>query len=252
MSNFYIFLLILLFSTSQSKISAQEKTISDPLLQYNRFFEIGLLASANRTNTNFSEFSNSDGVYVFKKNQYLPSLDINLNCGWLIKDSEYTGLWTIKSGCNYVNRSATLLNGSSENLRLKTGYLQIPIHVGYRSPIKYNTFKNNMFRAFEVNVGLFMAFPLHEKLDHPDNLDSKGSEITFSYIKAGYFAELVLSSLNDFGKGHKFGIRISNEFTGIGKILGTSNELYPFYRSIGIFYNPHNKYWLHKKSQSNS
>ena len=63
---------------------------------------------------------------------------------------------------------------------------QIPIQFGFRSPLKYNTVKNNLYRAFEFNAGVYAAMPTMQKLDSPDNLDASSQVLPLNYFKFGF------------------------------------------------------------------
>lgn len=223
-------------------LNAQENMPADPLLKFKNFYEIGLGLNASRVNTNHTEFNTSNGQYNFQKNSYLPNLDASLNYGWLLHQQDGSITWTLKTGLNVLSRNANLTNSYGANLRLYTGYMQIPIQIGFRSPLKYNTFKNNLYRAFEFNTGVYAALPSLQKLDDPNNVDTKAKTIPPNYLKFGLIGEVLFTAFDSKGHGHKFGIRVSSDFTAIAKFADTPNELYPYYYSIGIFYNIMNKY----------
>jgi len=221
---------------------AQESMPVDPILKFKNFYEIGLGINATRVNTNHTEFNTSRGPYNFQKNSYLPNLDASLNYGWLFHQEDGSTTWTLKTGLNVLSRSADLTNSEGANLRLYTSYMQIPIQIGFRSPLKYNTFKNNLYRAFEFNAGVYVALPSLQKLDDPNNVDTRAATIPPNYLKFGLISEVLFTALDSKGHGHKFGIRVSSDFTAMAKFADTPNELYPYYYSIGIFYNIMNKY----------
>jgi flagellar hook protein FlgE len=235
-------LLILVLSLTAFNVIAQENLPTDPLLNFKKFYEIGLSVNGTRVNTNHTEFNTSNGQFKFEKNNYLPNIDGSFNYGWLFKDKENSSVWSLKTGINIVNRNANLTDSVNSNLRLYTGYLQLPILFGFRSPLRYNTVKNNFYRAFEINAGVYAATPLMQKLDNPDNLDASGENLPSNYIKIGIIGEIVFTALDSKGHGHKFGIRASNDFPTILKLKETPNELYPYYYTIGLFYNITNIY----------
>lgn len=224
------------------QLKAQEITQTDPLSNFKNFYEIGIFVGGTRVNTNHTHFNTTNGYYDFNKNNYLPVIDASFNYGWLIKDKESNGIWTLKTGINLLSRNANLTDSIGANLRLNTGYLQIPIQFGFRSPLKYNTVKNNLYRAFEFNAGVYAATPIMQKLDNPDNVDAGSQALPTNYFKFGIIGEVVFTALDSKGHGHKFGIRVSNDFATIVKIKETPNELYPYYYTIGLFYNITNRY----------
>jgi hypothetical protein len=232
----------LVLSLTALNVTAQENLTTDPLLNFKNFYEIGLCANGTRVNTNYTIFNSSKGQYMFQKNNFLPAIDASFNYGWLFKDKESSLIWTLKTGINILNRNANLKDSIGSNLRLNTGYLQIPIQFGFRSPLNYNTVKNNFYRAFEINAGVFVATPIMQKLDNPDNLDAGGVALSANYLKFGFIGEVVFTALDRKGHGHKFGMRVSNDFPSILKIKKTPNDLYPYYYTIGLFYNLTNKY----------
>jgi hypothetical protein len=234
--------IILGFSLTAFNVTAQENLQTDPLLNYKNFYEIGLSVNGTRVNTNHTVFNTSKGQYNFQKNNYLPTIDASFNYGWLFKDKENNSIWTLKTGINMLSRTANLTDSVGSNLRLYTGYLQIPIQFGFRSPLKYNTVKNNFYRAIEINAGVYAATPITQKLDNPDNLDAGGKTLPTNYFKFGFIGEVVFTALDSKGHGHKFGIKVSNDFPTILKVKETPNELYPYYSTIGIFYNIMNIY----------
>jgi hypothetical protein len=223
-------------------VTAQENFPTDPLMNFKNFYEIGIFAGGTRVNTNYTVFNTSNGQYNFQKNNYLPIIDASFNYGWLFKLNDSSHIWTLKTGVNVLNRNANLIDSLGSNLRLNTGYLQIPIQYGFRSPLKYNTVKNNLYRAFEFNAGVYAATPVMQKLDNPDNLDASGEVLPTNYFKFGFIGEIVFTALDSKGQGHKFGLRVSSDFPTILKINETPNELYPYYYTIGLFYNLTNRY----------
>jgi hypothetical protein len=229
-------------SLTAFRVTAQENLPTDPLLNFENFYEIGFSANGTRVNTNHTVFKTSDGQYNFQKNNYLPTIDASFNYGWLFKDKTNSSIWTLKTGVNLLSRNANLFDSLGSHLRLNTGYLQIPIQFGFRSPIKYNTVKNNLYRAFEFNAGVYAATPIMQKLNSPDNLDADSQTLPTNYFKFGFMGEILFTALDSKGHGHKFGIRVSNDFPTILKIKETPNELYPYYNTIGLFYNISNRY----------
>jgi hypothetical protein len=235
-------IIILGISLVSFNVKAQESLTTDPLLNFKNFYEIGISANGTRVNTNHTVFNTLNGKYSFQKNNYLPTIDASFNYGWLFKDKESSRILTFKTGVNLLSRNANLTDSIGSNLRLTTGYLQIPFQFGYRGPIKYNTVKNNLYRAFEFNAGVYAATPIMQKLDNPDNLNAGGEALPSNYFKFGFIGEVIFTALDSRGHGHKFGVRVSNDFTTIAKIKETPNELYPYYYTIGLFYNISNRY----------
>lgn len=226
--------------------SNAQDTIQDPLLKFDRFGEMSLAFNATRVNTNNTEFSTSNGDYTFKKNDFLPSVDFNVNFGWLLNKNGIHGISSIKTGLNFTTRSADLLDQNGNSLRLSTNYLVLPVQYSIRKPLTFNTVKNNLFRAMEYSAGFYVSSPFYQKLDHPDNIDSQGNYTWFNYLKFGFIAEVAFTSLNEDGNGHKFGFRVSSDFTSITRFSDTENELYPYFVNIGVFYNISNDYFKKK------
>lgn len=222
--------------------TAQETFTTDPLLKFKHFYEIGISANATRVNTNHTVFNTPSGQYNFQKNNFLPGIDGNINFGWLFKDKESNLIWTLKTGVNILGRSADLTDANGASLRLTTSYLQIPLQLGFRFPMRYNTVKNDLYRAIEVNAGVYAAMPTMQKLDHPDNIDSRTSSLPLNYLKFGFIGEIVFTALNSQGHGHRFGMRATNDFAAIAKFKETPNQLYPYYVTVGFFYNLSNNY----------
>jgi hypothetical protein len=230
------------FYLSAFYATAQENLLSDPLLNFKNFYEIGISVNATRVNTNHTAFNTSNGEYNFLKNNYLITSDASFNYGWLFQEKESKLISTLKTGVNILSRNADLTDSTGTNLRLGTVYLQIPVQFGFRSPLKYNTVKNNLYRALECNAGFYTATPIMQKLDHSDNLDARGKSLPTNYFKFGFIGEIVFTALDNKGNGHKFGLRVSTDYTTILKIKDTPNQLYPYHYSIGLFYNILNRY----------
>lgn len=233
--------LLIGFSLILAQLTAQDNVSTDPLLQYRNFYEIGISINGTRVNTDYTQFNTSTGVYNFNKNKYLPAIEATFNYGWLFSEKKGNTIWTIKTGGNLLSRAANLVDSAGHDLRLSTGYLQVPVQFGFHKPLKYNTVRNNLFRAIELNAGVYSATPFIQKLDYSDNLDSDGKALAFNYFRFGLLGEIIISALNQQGYGHKFGIRASYDFPYILKIKETENELYPYYLTIGFFYNLANK-----------
>lgn len=224
------------------QLSAQSAAPSDPLLNFKGFTEIGFVANGTRINSNHSTFKTKAGNFNFEKNTYLMSLDAYLTFGKLIKEKDGKTIRSIKTGINVINRKANLFDSAGTKWRHSTTFLQVPVQFGFRIPQRFNTVKNNLYRAFEFNIGFYLSIPMFEKLDHPDNVDSPGDFIPFGYIRPGFISELVYTALDSKGHGHKFGIRTNTELAHISEYKGTPSQLYPIYSTIGLFYNIANYY----------
>jgi hypothetical protein len=234
---------IWLFVQPCGQLSAQEIVPADPLWNFRHFYEIGLSASGVRVNTNYTHFNTPSGVFDFRKNRYLPVLDASFNFGWLLKDREDEGpIWTVKTGLNILNRNADLRDSNGQTWRLSTSYIQLPVQFGYRIPMNFNTVKNNLYRAFELNAGVYAATPLQQKLDHPDNVDTKPGNAFGNYLRFGFIGEILFTAFNSKGHGHKFGLRVSADMNNLVRLKETPHRLYPYYYSLGIVYNILNRY----------
>jgi len=234
--------ILFILCLGMTSVKGQETITKDPLLQFKKFYEIGFAVNATRVNTKYTEFKTDNGNFSFVKNKYLPNFDGYLNCGWLLKNKGGNPIMTIKTGLNFINRNADLKDSLMNNLRFYSGYIQIPIQYGFRFPMQYNTVKYNLFRAIEFNVGLYGSIPIFEKLDSKDNIDAAGTNLFGNYVRFGITGELVFTALNEKGHGHKFGIKVSKDFTTILKLKDSKFDLYPFYYTIGLFYNLTNIY----------
>ncbi|MCC6384090.1 MAG: hypothetical protein LC117_05185 [Bacteroidia bacterium] len=214
----------------------------DPLAGFKNFFEIGISVSAVRINTEFTRFQTLKGDFEFRKNHYQPSIDADFSFGWLINDKSAPVIWRVNTGVNLLNRNAELTDGTGRDLLLSTGYLQVPLQVGLRSPLKFNTIRNYLFRAFEFSAGLYAATPFMQKLDLKDNLDSKADFLGFNYFKFGLIGEVAFTAFSSSGNGHKAGLRVSLDFATMAKLSETEYQLYPYYYSAGLFYILINEY----------
>lgn len=168
--------------------------------------------------------------------------------GGFFKKKKKADIYSLKTGFNFNSQRANLNGSGGEELQLSTYYLSIPLQFGMRNPLSVNTTKNNYFRAFEFSIGAYISSPIYQKLDHPDNLDASGETMGFNYLRYGFISEIAFSALNKEGKGHRFGLRTTTDFTSITKIRDTDNELYPYYINIGVFYNISNYYDKRDKS----
>ncbi len=243
--------IIAVFFLISNQLKAQDSNIVDPVLKFKSFEETGISLNTSAVNYESRFFNTSDSRYVFKKAQ-MPSVDINFTYGYFFKrdsvffDEFETGIF--KTGFNLINRIADVRDSLDNTFRFSANYIQIPIQYGFRSPLKYNTVKNNLYRAFEYSAGLYISVPylhiMHKLDDDPysENSDIKTNFMFANYLKFGFIGEIVFTALNDKGHGHKFGIRFSIDFTSLIKIKETKNELYPCFNTIGIFYNISNRY----------
>ena len=240
-----ILIFLIVFLSFENKTLSQNTITDDPLKKFKHFYEMSIGVGANRANTENVSFTTPNGTYNFYKNDYLPSFEGTFNIGWLFNDLETKSIYSIKTGINIYSRSANLVDPNNETLRLQTGYLQIPVQVGIRLPMNHHTIKNNYFKAFEINTGVYAAIPISEKLDYTNNVDSRADSNTFAnYVRFGTISEINFSSLNEKGNGDKFGLRFSTDFMGIWKLKETKYGLYPSYINISFFYNINNRYKL--------
>jgi hypothetical protein len=218
MKNWFVVSFIVLLTGSAM---SQNTMTEDPLLKFHHFYEIGLGFTESRVNTNEVSFDTPNGHYDFVKNNNLPNLDASFNFGWLFKNKKDNEIWLLKTGVNILTRNADVYD---------SGMNRLPI-------------KNNFYRAFDFNVGLYASVPLAERLDIADNVDARGESVFGNYVKFGTLAEVAFSSLNDKGHGHKFGLRASTDFSGVMKLKDTKTGLYPTYITLGLFYNLSNRYY---------
>lgn len=230
-------------------LSFSQDSIVDPLRKYDVFLENALSLNATRVNTNYTEFNTSDGGFSFRKNDYLITVDGSFNIGWLFKKSNKFNIWSLKTGINVETKRANLTDQDGNDLSLSTNYLTIPVQYGERHPLKFNTVKNDLFRAIEYNVGGYISSPFYQKLDQKNNIDAAGRYSWFNYLRFGFIAEFTFTAFNQNGNGHKFGIRTSTDISNIVKIRDTESELYPHYVNIGVFYNITNDYFKRKRKE---
>ena len=230
--------LVLLFNLA---LQAQDTLTKDPLLKFSKFYEVNLATSLTRVNTNHTVFNTDNGTYTFMKNNYTPALEGGLMFGMVLSDKD-DDVWMIKTGMQFLTRNANLIDTNRNDLQLSTGYLQIPILAGIRLPLQHHKERNGYYRAVDVYVGPYMSAPMFQKLDSKDNVDSEMEAEFFSYLRFGFMSEIMFTSLNQRGNGHKFGIRASSDFTYVHEFKETDTQLYPYYYSIGVFYNLINLY----------
>lgn len=224
------------------QLIAQEDKAIDPLRNFKTFYELGGSIELTRVNTENTHFSTSNGDYDFRKNNYAPSSTTSINFGWLINDKTSELIWTIKTGFNISSKVANLYDSSGNKLQLFTSYIQIPLQVGFRVPVQYADNSHHFFHAFEMNFGVYAATPFMQKLDNPNNIDAKGKGLSANNLRFGFIGELVYSAFDKKGHGHKFGLRATQDFTHLTKFKETPSQLYPFYYTVGIFYNISNDY----------
>ncbi|NVN95141.1 MAG: hypothetical protein HXX18_07660 [Bacteroidetes bacterium] len=235
------FLATILLLVAMTSINAQDSLSKDPLLQFKSFFEVALAVNQTRVNTNYTTFITKNGIYNFEKGSLTPTIDGFINYGWIFK-SNTNEIYTLKTGLNVISRSAKLTDSIGTNLMYSEGLFQIPIQFGIRLPKRFNTIKNNLYRAFDLNIGFYIAIPYIEILDQKNNLDANGVSSFGNYCRYGFVSEISYSALNTKGYGHKIGLRASIDLKSITKFKETKYELYPYYSTIGIFYNFLNKY----------
>ncbi|MDD3723640.1 MAG: hypothetical protein PHW92_14355 [Lutibacter sp.] len=231
-----IILIISFVAIAITSIKGQDTIVKDPLLQFKNFYEFSISVNGTRVNTNHIYFNTNNETYNFDKGNYIPTLDGLINYGWIFKDNK-DGIMTLKTGINLTSRGGNVVNRIGEEMKYQEGFIQIPVIFGIRMAKNFNTVKNNLFRATEYNFGLYTSLPYYEKLDYKNNLDSDGTLSFGNYLRFGGTAEIVFSALNNKGHGHKFGIRASIDFNTIIKFKNTKYELYPYYNTIGLFYN---------------
>jgi hypothetical protein len=220
---------------------AQETVTKDPILKYSGLYEVNFSASMVRVNTNHTVFNTDNGTFSFVKNNYLPAFEGGFSYSWLFADSE-EDIWSLKTGVQLMNRNANLTDSLGTGLKLSTGYIQVPIMVGMRMPLQHHRIRDGYFRAIELHVGPYVSTPFYQKLDNRDNIDQEGDLTAFNYLRFGFVSEISYTSLNERGNGHKFGLRVSSDITEMAVLNDTDAQLYPYYYSIGIFYNFINLY----------
>lgn len=236
-----IITVVSIFAIATTSIKGQDTITKDPLLQFKNFYEISIAVNGTRVNTNNTSFTTKNGTYNFEKGNYIPTIDGIINYGWLFKFND-NEIYTLKTGLNFNSRGAKLTDSLGANLMYTEGFIQVPLQLGFRIPKRFNTIKNNLYRAFDFNIGVYGAIPYMEKLDQKNNLDADGISSFGNYCRFGFIGEISYSALNEKGYGYKFGIRASIDFNNIAKFKETKYELYPYYNTIGIFYNILNKY----------
>lgn len=237
-SHFPVLALCIFISTS---IHGQDSTLTDPLLKFRKFSEIRIVCGSARVNTNYTVFNYDGNTYNFEKGKYLPSVEYSVNYGWIFRSKE-NGISTVKTGFNLTHCKADLRDSSGTLFRFGQDFLQIPIIAGFRNKISYNTFKNGLFRAYEVNVGIYASVPVYEKLDNKEDIDSRGESSFLRNLRFGMICQYSLTFLNEKGNGHKLGLQLSVDFEKLVKFRETGFGLAPYYFSTGIFYTLVNRY----------
>jgi hypothetical protein len=235
------FLATIILLVAMLSVKAQDTLSQDPLLQFKTFFEVALAVNQTRVNTNYTTFTTKNGIYSFEKGSLTPTVDGMINYGWIFKTRE-NEIYTLKTGLNLTSRAAELTDSIGSNLMFTEGFLQVPLQFGIRLPKRFNTVKNNLYRAFELNIGVYIAIPYFELLDQKNNLDAASASGFGNYCRYGFVSEISYSALSKKGFGHKIGLRASIDFKSIAKFKDTKYGLYPYYNTIGIFYNILNKY----------
>lgn len=163
-------------------LKAQENIPLDPILKFKNFYENGIALNLSRTNPYHSAFNTPYGNLTLKSNSSTQTYDFRFNYGWLFKYKEPNeiSLKILKTGINLLSRNAELSDSLDANFSLNTHYIQIPLQFGYRRPLKYNTIKNNLYRAIEYNIGFYAATPIYQSLINIDNLAN--SKNNFYYV----------------------------------------------------------------------
>ncbi len=213
----------------------------DPVLKFKHFMEEGLSVNYCRVNTTQINYHN--GLYTFEQGKSSwQSSDIAINFGWIKKTSDNKTLVLFKTGINMVNRAADLKDSTGKQLNYSLGSIQIPVMMGFRLPLRYNTIKNGFFRAIEWCYGPYIGFSVWEKLDSRNNYDSRGNFVLGNYIRMGLVSTLCFTSLNEKGRGHKIGLRANVDFTSLLNNSENHNAIHPAFLTAGIYYNLFNKF----------
>src|SRR5690554_1259648 len=233
----------LVFLLTISQLFAQEDNLVDPIAKYKSFYELGGSIGLTRVNTEHTHFNTAKGDYEFRKNNYLPSSTGSINFGWLFNSEESNTIFAIKTGINISTKSASLLDSDGNKLQLTTSYLQLPFLVGFREPIRYSKNENRFFHALEYHIGVYAATPFFQKLDNRNNVDASGKGLAANNLRFGIMAEVAFTAFDNKGHGHKFGFRMMHDFAKLHKFKKTPSQLYPYYGSLGLFYNIYNDYY---------
>ena len=221
--------------------------LKDPLREYSALFQNSLGVNLTRINTNFNTFDVNEETYTFLKNDYLLTPEYRAVLGFLFHKPERRDIYMLRTGFNFGVQRANLIDPQGDDLRLTTNYLSIPVDFQIRHPLTYKPLKNDNFRAVNYGFGTYLAAPIYQKLDRPENIDASGEMTFFNYLRFGLNAEISFSTFNDKGHGHQFGIRTSTDFANILELGGTDNKLYPFFSNVGVFYNLSNSYYKKKE-----
>lgn len=217
-----------------------QDSITDPLQKYRRIHELGitLLATQVISESNLDE---SAAIYKFDRRiYYVPDLDANFSTGW-IKSSgnaaiiEKIGIWL-------SSRTVNLPSPVGGDIQYNVGFLSIPVQIGFRLPLNHSNYKNGMYRAIEMVAGVQLSTPLVETLYGYQEFNPVSYGIFGKYIKFGINAEIIFTSLNEFGHGHRYGLRLSTDAKSFFKTGDTHYEIYPVFSSVGLFYNLQNVY----------
>jgi len=224
--------IITLFILGIAHFGYSQDTLKDPYILNKSFFTldfgIGTHWSDNR-NINFGDYTLNTGEKYSTFNTGIFSTYTNL-----LNDPKY--IFNLKVGL-LVNSNYTDL---SDSLGIQYQFseinLSVPIMIGTRIPVNYNTLQDKFYKAVDLNIGGYVSLPMFPNLYQKGEEYNPADEIMSDYIKYGLIAEIIYTATNKEGKGHRFGLRTYFDFRSVTKLKDKVYEITPAYTTLSLFY----------------
>lgn len=176
------------------------------------------------------------GAYTVNTDKRYPTYNFGLffTSTNLINDPK--NIFNFKTGLLLNSNYADLTDSIGAQYQFSETNLSLPIMIGTRIPVNYNTSTDKFYKAVNLNIGGYISLPMFPNLHQKGEAYIPSEEFMSDYIKYGMIAEIIYTATNKEGKGHRFGLRTIFDFRSVTKLKDEIYGITPAYTTLSLFY----------------
>lgn len=225
-----IIIILLILSTTYWGYS--QDTLQDPYALKKSFttfdFGVGTHWVDNR-NINFGDYT-----VVTDKRHPTYNFGLFFTSTNLINDPK--NIFNFKTGLLLNSNYTDLTDSIGAQYQFSETNLSLPIMIGTRIPVNYNTSTDKFYKAVDLNIGGYISLPMFPNLYQKGEAYIPSEEFMSDYLKYGMIAEIIYTATNKEGKGHRFGLRTIIDFRSVTKLKDKIYGITPAYTTLSLFY----------------
>lgn len=224
--------IITLFILGIAHLGYSQDTLKDPYILNKSFFTLDFGLGTHwidNRNINF-------GDYTFNTSERHPTFNAGIFSTYtnLLNDPKY--IFNFKVGLLFNSNYSNLTDSLGAQYQFSEMNLSLPIMIGTRIPVNYNTLQDKFYKAVDVNIGGYVSLPMFPNLYQKGEVYTPSEKYLSGYIKYGIITEVVYTATNKDGKGHRFGLRTYFDFRSVTKLKDKVYEITPAYTTLSFFY----------------